>query len=270
MSGMTVLFLGDVVGKPGRKAIAEYLPDFRKKEGVDFVVCNAENAAAGFGINPKVAKEIYDAGVDVITLGNHTWDQNDTETMLAEDWKLLRPLNYPPNTAGQGYRVYPMPDGRKIGVVNLMGRLFMEPGLDCPFQASRKLMRDLRIGDGCDALVVDVHAEASSEKMCLGHIWDGKASLVVGSHTHTPSADARIMTGGTGYQSDAGMCGHYDSSLGMSYPGALARFEKKGKVRLEVSVGEGTMCGTLVHLDDSGKCTAIRPIRIGGVLSQAV
>jgi hypothetical protein len=267
---MTLLFLGDVVGKPGRKAIADYLPALKEKEKIDFVICNAENAAAGFGINPKVAAELYAAGVDVITLGNHTWDQNDMEVMLAEDWRVLRPLNYPPNTAGQGWRVYPLPDGRQIGVVNLMGRLFMEPGLDCPFQASRKLMKDLRVGDGCDALVIDVHSEATSEKMCLAHVWDGKASLVVGSHTHTPTADERILDGGTGYHSDAGMCGHYNSSLGMAYAGALGRFEKKGKVRLEVSHGDGTMCGTLARLGDDGKCTHIRPIRIGGVLSQAL
>lgn len=269
MSGMTILFLGDVVGKPGRKAIAEHLPAFREKEKIDFVICNAENAAAGFGITPGTAKELYDAGVDVITLGNHTWDQAETENMLNEDWKVLRPLNYPPNTLGKGWRLYPLPDGRQIAVVNLMGRLFMEPGLDCPFQASRTLMRDLRIGEGCDALVVDVHAEAASEKACLANLWDGKASLVTGSHTHVPTADERILDGGTGYHTDAGMCGHYNSSLGMAYAPATARFEKKGKIRLEVAEGVGTMCGTLAKLDADGKCTHIRAIRIGGVITQA-
>lgn len=267
---LNILFLGDVVGKPGRQAIEKFLPKLKKDLAIDFVVCNAENAAGGFGVTPQVCKELYDYGVDVITLGNHTWDKPETPAQLESDWRLLRPLNYPPNTPGRGYHVYPAGGGRQVAVVNLMGRLFMEPGLDCPFQASQKALDTLRMGGNCDAIIVDVHAETGSEKRCLAAIWDGKASLVTGSHTHIPTADTMVMPGGTGYQTDAGMCGTYDnSSLGMSLDVGVARFTKKGKHKLTTASGEGTMCGTFVKLNEKGLCDEIRPIRMGGILSQA-
>lgn len=270
MAGLNILYLGDVVGRPGRRAIRDHLPKYKEQNNIDFVVCNAENAAGGFGITQKICQELYGYGVDVITLGNHTFDKPEIENILATDRKVVRPLNYPPKTIGKGFRSYTLADGRKIGVINLMGRLFMEPGLDCPFQASRKLSRDMRIGDEYAAVVVDVHAETTSEKRCLGEVWDGKASLVVGSHTHTPTADAMILSQGTGYLSDAGMCGCYDkSSLGMKVETGLARFEQKGRLRLEVADGEGTMCGVALALDDEGKCTRITPVRLGGILQQA-
>lgn len=269
MPDLKILFLGDVVGEPGRRAITNHLPALKEQEGIHFVICNGENAAGGFGITTDTAQEMYLAGVDVITLGNHTWDKPGTEEQLAKDWKMLRPLNYPPGTPGAGQRVYPLGDGRQIAVVNLMGRLFMETNLDCPFQASEKLLQHLELGVNCSAIVVDVHAETASEKRCLGGIWDGRASLVVGSHTHCPTADAHIMPGGTGYQTDAGMCGNYNSSLGMDLEKGTARFTRKGRVMLDIAKGEGTLCGTLATINDKGLCSAIRPIRIGPILENA-
>ena len=268
--GINVLFLGDVVGKPGRQAVCEHLPKLREELAIDFVVCNAENAAAGFGITPSTATELYNAGVDVITLGNHTWDKPETPAQLETDWHILRPLNYPPGTVGKGFHVYPLGDGRQIAVVNLMGRLFMEPNLDCPFQASWKLQENLQMGENCSAIIVDVHAETGSEKRCLGGIWDGYASLVVGSHTHIPTADTMVLPGGTGYHTDAGMCGCYDgTSLGMNLDYGIERFTRKGKIRLEVASGVGTLCGTFARLDARGLCEEVRPIRVGGVLQEA-
>lgn len=269
MPGLNILFLGDVVGQPGRRAVADHLPGLRQKLKIDFVVCNAENAAGGFGITATTADELYAAGVDVITLGNHTWDKNETAGQLQADWRMLRPLNYPPGTPGQGQRIYPVGDGRQVAVINLMGRLFMEPGLDCPFQASHKLIDLLHLGKNCDAIIVDVHAETASEKRCLAGLWDGYASLVVGSHTHCPTADAHVMAGGTGFHTDAGMCGNYASSLGMDLERATARFTTKGKMLLEVAKGEGTLCGTFVKLNDKGLCASIKPIRIGPLLENA-
>lgn len=267
---LNILFLGDVVGKPGREAIATYLPKLKKDLDIHFVVCNAENAAGGFGITVDVANELYGYGIDVITLGNHTWDKPETPKQLETDWRMLRPLNYPPGTPGKGFHVYPAGEGRQVAVVNLMGRLFMEPGLDCPFQASQKLLNTLVMGQNCDAIIVDVHAETGSEKRCLGAVWDGKASLVTGSHTHVPTADAHIMPAGTGYQTDAGMCGAYEnSSLGMSLQVGLARFTQKGKHKLATATGEGSMCGTFVKINEKGLCDEIRAIRLGGILEQA-
>lgn len=267
MSGLNILFLGDVVGKPGREGIKKYLPKLIEKYKVDCVVCNAENAAGGFGITYDTAKELYDSGVNVITLGNHTWDKKETMDMLESDRKLVRPANYPKGNPGKGFRIVETTSGKRIGILSLMGRVFMESGLDCPFQSARNFMREYRLGDDYDALLVDVHAEATSEKLCIAHIFDGKASLVTGSHTHTPTADEHIFPKGTGFHSDTGMCGFYDSSLGMTFESALPRFERMGKAPMfQVATGEATVCGTLVCLHENGLCEKIHAIRVGGVL----
>lgn len=266
---LTLLFLGDVYGKPGRAVIKEHLSALRAQHEIHAVVCNAENAAGGFGITESTAQELYDAGVDIITLGNHTWDKPDTPELLQRERKMLRPYNYPPQTPGKGFRVYDIGD-KKIAVLNLMGRLFMENGLDCPFQASRALMQEYTLGSDYDALVVDIHAEATSEKMCLAHIWDGKASLVVGTHTHIPTADTRVLEGGTAYQTDAGMCGIYESSLGVAFADALHRFERKGKRHATPAKGEPTLSGVLVKVGANGLASAVKPLRIGGTLQQAL
>lgn len=266
-----VLFLGDVVGKPGREAIGKYLPKLKKDLKIDFVICNAENAAGGFGITPKVAREIYDYGVDVITLGDHTWDKPDTPDQLASDWRMIRPHNYPKGTPGKGFHVYPVGDGRQIAVINLMGRVFMnQNALDCPFHASEQLQDTLKLGQNCDAIVVDMHAEATSEKCCMGILWDGKASLVTGSHTHIPTADAYIMPKGTGYQTDAGMCGDYNgTSLGSEPKAPLNRFMKAGRYKLTLAKGEATLCGTFASIGPDGLCKEVRPVRMGGALQEA-
>lgn len=269
---LNILFLGDVVGKPGRQAIGTYLPKLKQDLKIDFVICNAENAAGGFGITQKIATELYGYGVDVITLGDHAWDKDETAADIKNDWRMLRPLNFPEGTPGKGFHVYPVGDGRQIAVVNLIGQVFMGmSGLDNPFKAAEKLQKTLKLGENCNAIVVDMHAEATSEKCCMGSFWDGRASLVTGSHTHIPTADAYIMPKGTGYQTDAGMCGDYNgTSLGSQTEGALNRFLKGGRFKLKLAEGEATLCGTFASIGPDGLCLEVKPVRVGGALQKAV
>lgn len=267
---LTLLFLGDIVGRPGRDVVTKHLPALVAKHSIDFVVANAENIAGGTGVTADTLQQIYAAGVHAVTLGNHTWAKADVDTILTTDRKVLRPYNYPKGTIGEGFRVFTAATGKKVAVLNLMGRVYMENGLDCPFQASRSLMANHQLGTDYDALLVDIHAEASSEKVCLAHIWDGKASLVVGTHTHIPTADARIQPKGTAYQTDAGMCGDYESSIGVKFSSAVPRFERRGRMpQWQVADGEATLCGTLVQVGEDGLATGIHPIRLGGVLQAA-
>jgi hypothetical protein len=260
-----ILFLGDIVARPGRTIVQEQLPPLREKLQIDAVVANGENAAGGFGLNHSIAQELFAAGVDVITLGDHAFDQKEADILLTQEARLLRPVNYPHGTAGRGFGVFEIA-GRKIGILNLMGRVFMRDSLDCPFQASRAHMKLHNLGEHYDALLIDAHTEATSEICSLGHIWDGQATLVVGTHTHIPTADTRILPGGTGYQSDAGMCGYYDSSIGMAFDGVVKRFERGGRFPMQPAAGPGTMCGVLADVGDNGLCAAIQPVRLGGVL----
>jgi metallophosphoesterase (TIGR00282 family) len=267
---MKVLFLGDVVGRAGRDAIAAHLPGLRQNLGLDFVVANGENAAHGFGITERTARDLYEAGVDCITTGNHVWDQREILSTIDGDPRLLRPINFPRGTPGRGIGVFTL-GKRRVVVVNVMTRLFMDP-LDDPFAAVDAVLATQRIGGGVDLLLVDVHGEATSEKMALGHFCDGRASLVVGSHSHVPTADAQILPGGTGYQTDAGMCGDYDSVIGMKKEAAVQRFVRKmpGE-RLSPADGEGTLCGVFAEIaDGSGRATRIAPVRIGGRLIPAI
>jgi len=235
------------------------------------VVANGENAAHGFGITPKICEDLFDSGVDVITLGNHAWDQREIIPFLDADPRVLRPRNYPPGTPGKGAAIYLSSRSRKILVVQVMGRLFMDP-LDDPFAALQAELIRHPLGAGVHATIVDVHCEASSEKMALAHFADGRASLVVGSHSHIPTADAQIFPGGTAYQTDAGMCGDYDSVIGMKKDAAIARFVRKipGE-RLSPSEGPGTLCAVFTETDDAtGLATRIEPIRLGGRLAEAM
>ncbi len=266
---LNVLFLGDVVGKPGRRVIKDELPKFREEKNIDFVVCNAENAAGGFGLDHKSTRELFEAGVDVITLGDHTWDKHEINSVFEQYSKVLRPLNFPKSAPGKGFAIYTTAEGKRIAVLNIIGRSFMNGAYDCPFQVSRALHKEYRLGEDYDALVIDIHAEATAEAVCLGHIWDGRASLISGSHTHIPTADYRIMPKGTGYQTDAGMCGFYDSSLGSEFKAPLHRFENAGKAMLQIASGPGTMCGVMAKVADNGLCEEITPVRVGGVLHQA-
>lgn len=265
---MNILFCGDVMGRPGREAVTRYVPGLRRDLALDLVVANAENAAHGRGLTERLCGEFYDCGVDVLTTGNHVWDQRELIPYIERDPRLLRPANFPPGTPGAGWRLHPLPDGRAALVVNLMGRLFMD-ALDDPFARLTALLAKYPLGGGADAILVDMHAEASSEKMAMGHFADGRVSAVVGSHSHVPTADAQIFPGGTAYQTDAGMCGCYDSVIGLEKTASVRRFvTKMPGERPRVAEGEGTLCAILVATDDaSGLARHVEPVRIGGRLT---
>jgi metallophosphoesterase (TIGR00282 family) len=268
---MRILFLGDVVGRSGRDAISAQLPELRRRLAADLVVINGENASHGFGLGPDMAQAMFVAGADVITLGNHAWDRRELIPYIAQEKRVIRPLNFPQGTPGAGSFVVVLADGRRALVVNAMGRLFMDP-LDDPFRTTAELLGAYKLGASVNAIVVDFHAEATSEKLSFAHSFDGTVSLVVGTHTHAPSADHQILVGGTAYQSDAGMCGDYDSVIGMAKQGAAARFwTKMPGERLQPADGEATICGLLVVTDDrTGLATGVQPLRQGGRLSQAL
>jgi hypothetical protein len=268
---MRVLFLGDIMGRSGREAVVDRLPELRRRLDCDFVVANAENAAGGFGISEKIAGELFAAGCDALSGGNHSWDQREALSFIEREPRLLRPLNFPAGTPGRGAAVFEARRGRKVLLINVMGRLFMDP-LDDPFAAVERELARHRVGATVDFVLVDVHAEATSEKMALAHALDGRASLVVGTHTHVPTADAQIFDGGTAYQSDAGMCGDYDSVIGVKKEVSVQRFRTKlpGE-RMSPAEGPATVCGVFVETDDrTGLARRIEPVRLGGRLKETV
>ena len=264
---MKLIYLGDVVGRAGRKVVIDQIPLLQKRFDPDFVILNGENAAHGFGITSKICKQFFDAGVSLITLGNHAWDQREIIDYIRVENRLLRPLNYPENTPGNGSGLYKTKTGKNIFVVQVMGNLFMEP-LDNPFNTVDKCLEKFTLGYDVDCIVVDIHAEATSEKMAMGQFLDGRVSLVVGSHSHVPTADAQILPSGTAYQTDAGMCGDYNSVIGMKIKPAVDRFlNKQPNQRLEPAEGEGTACGVFLRTDDqTGLAVEINAIRSGGRL----
>jgi 2',3'-cyclic-nucleotide 2'-phosphodiesterase len=266
---MKILFCGDVVGRSGRNAILKHIPELRKSLNLDFIVVNGENAAAGFGITASICDDFFKVGVDVITTGNHIFDKRDIVSYLDRTPRLLRPINYPSKTPGSGKGIYTLSDGRKVMVINVMTRLFMEP-LDDPFTGVMSIVENQRLGLTCSAILVDVHGEASSEKRALGHYLDGLVSLVVGTHTHVPTADAHILSKGTAYQTDAGMCGDYDSVIGLRKDLAVERFTRKVRSQpMETADGEATLCGLYLETDDkTGLAKMIKPIMLGGLLGQ--
>jgi hypothetical protein len=267
---MRILFLGDVVGRPGRKAVTERLPDLRERWRLDGVIINGENSAGGFGITEPICEELLGAGADAITLGNHSWDQREALVFIARQPRLLRPCNYPPGTPGRGATLLDLADGRRLLVVNVMGRIFMD-ALDDPFAAVDREVALCPLGQVADAILVDMHAEATSEKQAIGYHLDGRASVVVGTHTHVPTADGRILPAGTAYLSDAGMCGDYESVLGLDRAEPIRRFiEKTPGSRSEVATGEGTLCGFAVETDDrTGLAVRLAPVRIGPTIAES-
>ncbi len=267
---MRILFLGDIVGRSGRKAVLDELADMREKLRADFVIVNGENAAGGFGITEKICTQLLDAGADVITTGNHAFDQREALVFIGREPRLLRPVNYPPGTPGRGAGLFEAAGGRQVLVINPMGQIYM-PNLDDPFAAIERELAACPLGAGCDAIVIDMHAEITSEKMAMGQFCDGRASLVVGTHTHIPTADAQILPQGTAYQTDAGMCGDYDSVIGMDKDEPLNRFTRKiPSARFTPAGGEATICGVLVETDAAtGLAKAIAPVRTGGRLAPA-
>jgi len=269
---MRLLFLGDMVGKSGRTAVWEQLPGLISDFRLDFVIVNGENAAGGFGITEQIFHATIEAGADVVTTGNHVWDQRDALNFAPREDRFLRPANFPKGTPGKGAGLYMARNGARVMVANIMGRVFMHPELDDPFQAGEQELAACPLGEQADAVVIDFHAEATSEKMCFAHFVDGRASLVVGTHTHQPTADHHILNGGTAYISDAGMCGDYDSSLGMDKEEPLNRFlSKVPKGRFEAANGPATLCGVGVDISDrTGLAERIAPFRRGPRLEEAV
>jgi len=266
---MRILFLGDVVGRPGRVAVMEQLPALRERYALDFVVVNGENAAGGFGITEPILNELLDAGADVVTTGNHVFDQREALVFIERHDRLLRPLNFPPGTPGKGAGLFKAKSGAEVLVINAQGRVFMAD-LDDPFRAVERELEACGLKSGADAILIDFHAEATSEKEALGHFVDGRATAVIGTHTHVPTADEQILNKGTAYISDAGMCGDFDSVLGMDKEEPLQRFLTKiPSGRFAPSSGEATLCGVAVEVDDrTGLARAIAPLRLGGRLSQ--
>lgn len=267
---MRILFLGDVVGRSGRVAVIEQLPNLRERYRLDFVVVNGENAAGGFGISEQILIELLDAGADVVTTGNHVWDQRETLVFIERYDRLLRPVNFPPGTPGRGAGLFKAANGAEVLVINAQGRVFMAD-LDDPFRAVEHELEACGLKTGADAILIDFHAEATSEKEALGHFVDGRASAVIGTHTHVPTADEQILRGGTAYISDAGMCGDFDSVLGMDKEEPLQRFLSKISTgRFAPAGGEATLCGVAIDVDDAtGLARAIAPLRQGGRLAQS-
>ena len=266
---MKLLFLGDIVGKVAREKVTDSIPMLRKKLSLDFVIVNGENAAGGFGITSDICKEFFDSGVDVISGGNHSWDQSEIIEFIEKEPRLLRPLNHVSGTPGRGYNVYKIYDGRKVLVINILGQVFMKP-IENPFLSVENCLKVFNLGRNVDLIFVDFHAEATSEKMAMAHFLDGRVSAVIGSHQQIPTADAHILDKGTAYQTDAGMGGDYNSVIGMQKNVPIERFlGKVSKDRFKPAIGEATICGVVIETDNNtGLATKITPLRFGGKLTE--
>lgn len=266
---MRILFLGDVMGRSGRTAVATRLSGLRRDWKVDFIVINAENASGGMGLTAAHAQGLLAAGADCLTLGDHAFDQREMLSFIESEPRILRPLNYAKSAPGQGARVFETTGGRRVLVAQVLGQVFMKRPFDDPFSAIQTVFQKYPRGGAVQATLVDVHAEATSEKMAMGHWCDGRASVVVGTHTHVPTADAQILPGGTAYQTDAGMCGDYDSVIGMDKAEPMRRFiTQMSSARFEPAGGEATLSGVLVDTcDRTGRALSVRPIRHGGRLA---
>jgi hypothetical protein len=268
---MRLLFLGDVVGRAGRHGVTDHLPGLIERYGFDFVVINGENASHGNGLTEKHFGLLRDAGADVVTLGDHAFDQRETLTHIAREDRLLRPLNLPEGTPGRRTGLFEARDGRRVLVIAALGRVFMPPMND-PFRAVEAAIASCPLGEQADAIIVDLHAEATSEMYGMGHFLDGRVSLVVGTHTHIPTADQHILPGGTGMMADAGMCGDFNSVIGVQADEPVNRFLTGiPNERFTPADGEATLCGVVIETDDkTGLCKTISPLRVGGILPEAL
>jgi len=266
---MRILFLGDVVGNSGCSKIVKSLADQIKLKKIDFVIVNAENAAeAGVGLTKEICEDFFNCGVNVITTGNHVWDQKEIMNFIDKEKRLLRPKNLFEPAPGNGFGIYKTKDDIKIGVLNLMGNVFMKK-CDDVFQASKKFMNEYKLKEDYDFLIVDFHGEITSEKNAIGYFFDGNATLVVGTHTHIPTNDARVLKKGTAYQTDAGMCGDYDSVIGMNKDNSLNRFTKKDSIKHFTANGEASLCGVIVDCNiKTGLADKIESYIFGGQLSK--
>jgi len=270
---MRLAFFGDVVGRAGRAAVSEHLPCVKSELQLDFVVVNGENAAGGFGITSSTAQELFDAGADCITLGNHSWDQSEALVYIERETRLLRPYNYPKTLQipGRGSQLFTTPKGQRVFVVQIHGSAFME-SLDDPIQGVQTALEECPLGQVSDAIIVEIHAEATAEKYIMGHFCDGRVTAVVGAHTHVPTGDAHILANGTAYMSDAGMCGDYDSVIGMKKGPLVQRAATRLPVeRKSPAEGPATLCGVYIESDDkTGLAVRVEPIRIGGRLQRTM
>ena len=268
---MKILFLGDVVGKSGCLAVTENLSDQIKKKKINFVIVNGENAAdQGVGITEQISKDLFSSGADVITTGNHVWDQKETLSYIDKENRLLRPENLIQSSPGKGFEIFKTKNNFKIGVLNLMGNVFMKK-CDDVFETSEKFLKKNNLKKDYDFLVVDFHGEITSEKMAIGHFFDGKATLVVGTHTHVPTNDARVLKNGTAYITDAGMCGDYNSVIGMDKKNSLNRFFKKESIKHFPATGIATLCGVIVEADaESGLAKNVENFIYGGDLKNSL
>jgi metallophosphoesterase (TIGR00282 family) len=268
---LRILFVGDVVGRSGRTAVTEQLPEMIRNWSLDLVVVNGENAAGGFGITETIYQELLDAGADAITLGNHAWDQREALVFIERAPRLIRPANFPAGTPGRGAALIDTKSGKRALVLNAIGRVFMTP-FDDPFAALARELAACPLREAADAVVVDFHGEASSEKQAIGYFCDGRASLVVGTHTHVPTADHQILSGGTAYMTDAGMTGDYDSIIGMQKDEPIRRFTSGiPAARFEPALGPATLSGIAVETDDAtGLAIKVAAVRAGGRLSPAL
>jgi hypothetical protein len=268
---MRILFIGDIVGRSGRAIVLDRLPKLIADWTLDLVVINGENAAGGFGITEAIYNELIEAGADAITLGNHAWDQREALVFIERAPRLIRPANFPSGTPGRGAAMIDTKNGKRALVINAMGRIFMDP-LDDPFAVVDRELAACALGKSADAIILDMHCEATSEKQAMGYFCDGRASLVVGTHTHAPTADHRILAGGTAFISDVGMTGDFDSVIGMAKDEPLNRFLRKVPgSKFEPANGPATLCGIAVETDDaSGLARRVGAVRIGGGLEQAL
>ena len=266
---MKIFFLGDIVGKSGRLTVIKNLKDIVEREKIDFVIVNGENAAdQGVGITEAISNDLFNSGVDVITTGNHVWDQKETTNHIERETRLLRPENLLSNSPGKGFGIYESKNGFKVGVLNLMGNVFMKK-CDDVFEAATIFKNKYKLKEDYDFLVVDFHGEITSEKMAMGHFFDGKATLVVGTHTHVPTNDVKILINGTAYQTDAGMCGDYDSVIGMNKTNSLNRFLKKDSIKHFPAEGIATLCGLIVECNTSnGLAKKVETFIHGGELTK--
>jgi metallophosphoesterase (TIGR00282 family) len=264
-----ILFIGDIVGRSGRAIVVERLPGLIRDWKLDFVVVNGENAAGGFGITEAIYHDLTGAGADAITLGNHSWDQKEALVFIERAPRLIRPVNYPKGTPGRGAALLDARNGARVLVVNALGRIFMDP-LDDPFAALEREVAACPLKTAADAIILDMHAEASSEKQAMGFFLDGKVSLVVGTHTHVPTADHQVLRGGTAFMTDVGMTGDYDSCIGMAKEEPLGRFLRRipgGK--FEPALGPATLCGLALETEDAtGLASRVAAVRLGGRLEE--
>lgn len=266
---MRLLFLGDIVGRSGRRAVLDALPGLRRRYRLDFVIVNGENSAGGFGITEQIMEELIGAGADVVTLGNHAFDQKEALVFIERQPRLLRPINFPPGTPGKGSGLFKAANGAEVLVINALGRVFMAD-MDCPFRAIEHEVTACGMKRGqADAIIVDFHAETTSEKQAMAHFLDGRVSGVIGTHTHAPTADHRVLSGGTAYISDIGMCGDYNSVLGMDTAEPINRFLTRiPRERFEPAQGPATISGLGIEIDDaSGLAERVGVLRLGGVLA---